>query len=34
MTMLDWVQVSFLVIVIVIGVGGIIYVVTNEENDK
>lgn len=31
MTLLDWVQVGFLIIVVVIGVGGIIYVVKNEE---
>ena len=31
MTILDLVQVGFLIIVVVIGVGGIIYVVKNEE---
>ncbi len=33
MTILDWVQVGFLIVVVVVGVGGIIYVVTNEKND-
>jgi hypothetical protein len=30
MTILDWVQVGFLIIVVVIGLGGIIYVVKND----
>ena len=30
MTVLDWVQVGFLIIVVVIGVGGMIYVIKNE----
>ncbi len=34
MTILDWVQVGFLVIVVVIGVGGIIYVIKDEGNDE
>ena len=34
MTILDWVQVGFLSIVVVIGVGGIIYVVKNEGKDE
>ena len=31
MTILDWVQVGFLVIVVVIGVGGIIHVIRDED---
>jgi len=31
MTVLDLVQIGFLIIVVVVGIGGIIYVVTNEE---
>jgi len=34
MTLLDVVQVSFLIIVVAIGVGGIIYVVKNEGNEE
>lgn len=34
MTILDWVQVGFLIIVVVIGVGGIIYVVKNEDKSE
>lgn len=34
MTILDLVQVGFLIIVVVIGVGGIIYVVKSDERDK
>ena len=34
MTILDWVQVGFLIVVVVVGVGGIIYVIMNEEKDK
>lgn len=30
MTLLDWIQVGFLIIVVIIGVGGIVYVVKNE----
>ena len=31
MTLLDWVQVGFLIIVVIVGVGGIIYIVKNED---
>jgi len=34
MTVLDWVQVGFLLIVVVIGVGGMILVIKNEGNDE
>ena len=34
MTILDWVQVGFLIVVVVVGVGGIIYVVKNEGDEK
>ena len=34
MTILDWVQVGFLIIVVVIGLGGIIYVVKNEDKSE
>ncbi len=34
MTILDWVQIGFLIIVVVIGVGGIIYVVINEDKSE
>jgi len=34
MTLLDIVQVAFLIIVVAIGVGGIIYVVKNEGNEE
>ena len=34
MTVLDWVQVGFLVIVVAIGVGGMIYVIKNEDKDE
>ncbi len=34
MTVLDWVQVGFLIIVVVIGIGGMIYVIKDEGNDK
>ena len=34
MTILDWVQVGFLIIVVVIGVGGMIYVIKDEGKDK
>jgi|LGOV01.1.fsa_nt_gb hypothetical protein len=34
MTILDWVQVGFLIIVVVIGVGGMIYVIKNEGKDE
>jgi len=34
MTILDWVQIGFLIVVVVIGVGGIIYVVKNEGDEK
>ncbi len=34
MTLLDWVQVGFLIIVVVIGVGGIVYVVKNESKGE
>ncbi len=31
MTVLDMIQVGFLIVVVVVGLGGIIYVVTQEE---
>ena len=31
MTILDWVQIGFLVIVVVVGIGGIIYVIRDED---
>lgn len=31
MTLLDGVQVGFLIIVVIVGVGGIIYIVKNED---
>jgi len=34
MTILDLTQIGFLIIVVVVGVGGIIYVVINEEKSK
>ncbi len=34
MTVLDWVQIGFLVIVVAIGVGGMIYVIKDEEKGK
>ena len=34
MTVLDLVQIGFLIIVVVIGVGGIFYVINNEEENK
>ena len=34
MTILDWVQIGFLVIVVAIGIGGMIYVVKNEGKDE
>jgi|GEM_PF-681096 hypothetical protein len=34
MTALDLVQIGFLIIVVVIGIGGIIYVVINEDGKK
>ncbi len=34
MTVLDWVQIGFLVVVVVAGVGGMIYVVKNEGNEE
>ena len=30
MTILDWVQIGFLIIVVVIGIGGMIYVINDE----
>ena len=30
MTILDWVQIGFLIIVVVIGIGGMIYVIKDE----
>ena len=34
MTVLDWVQIGFLIIVVVIGVGGMIYVIKDEGKDE
>lgn len=34
MTLLDWVQVGFLIIVVIVGVGGIIYVVKSEDKSE
>ena len=34
MTILDWVQIGFLIIVVVIGVGGMIYVIKDEGKDQ
>lgn len=34
MTILDWAQVGFLIIVVVIGVGGMIYVIKNEGKEE
>lgn len=34
MTVLDWVQVGFLIIVVTIGVGGMIYVIKNEDKGE
>ena len=34
MTILDWVQIGFLIVVVVVGVGGIIYVIVNEEKSE
>ena len=34
MTILDWAQIGFLVIVVVIGVGGMIYVIRNDNDDE
>jgi len=34
MTVLDLVQIGFLIIVVVVGVGGIIYIVKNEGNEE
>ena len=34
MTVLDIVQVGFLIIVVVVGLGGILYVITNEEKKE
>ena len=34
MTILDWVQIGFLIIVVVIGVGGMIYVIKDEGKGK
>jgi len=34
MTILDMVQVGFLIIVVVVGLGGMIYVVKNEGNEE
>ena len=34
MTILDWVQIGFLIIVVVIGVGGMIYVIKDEGKDE
>lgn len=31
MTVLDWVQIGFLVIVVVVGIGGIIHVIRDED---
>ena len=33
MTVLDWVQIGFLLIVVVIGIGGMIHVIKNDGND-
>ena len=34
MTILDMVQVGFLIIVVVVGLGGMIYVVKNEDKEQ
>ncbi len=34
MTLLDWVQVGFLIMVVIVGVGGIIYIVKNEDKQE
>jgi len=34
MTILDWVQIGFLIIVVVIGIGGMIYVIKDEGKDQ
>ena len=34
MTILDMVQVGFLIIVVVVGLGGMIYVVKNEDKEE
>ena len=34
MTVLDWVQIGFLIIVVAIGVGGMIYVIKDEGKEK
>ena len=34
MTILDMVQVGFLIIVVVVGIGGILYVISNEEKKE
>ena len=34
MTILDWVQIGFLIIVVVIGIGGMIYVIKDEGKDE
>ncbi len=34
MTLLDWVQVGFLIIVVIVGIGGILHVIKNDaQND-
>lgn len=34
MTVLDWVQIGFLIIVVIVGVGGMIYVIKDEGKDE
>ena len=34
MTVLDMVQVGFLIVVVVVGIGGILYVISNEEKKE
>ena len=34
MTILDMVQVGFLVVVVIVGLGGMLYVITNDEQKK
>jgi len=34
MTVLDWAQIGFLIIVVIVGVGGMIYVIKDEGKDE
>ena len=34
MTILDWAQVGFLIIVVVVGIGGMIYVIKNDGKEE